>query len=81
MKKQIRFETLGAIAEAVTAENHERLGRDMFAWIQSCVALKLLNPNMVPNAMIWTDDGEHVITGIRTTTMHATTKPSPKRRK
>ncbi len=59
----IMIETMTDLANAVTADNYERLVVDLNKWLASCVYAKIAHGSFHHAAMEWTDDGENTITG------------------
>lgn len=56
--------TLAELSALVDMENVSRLANDMAMYLFSVAQAKQMNPDMTSESMVWTDDGDHVITGI-----------------
>ncbi len=64
MKKEVEIKTISDIFKNVTDENIERFCMDLVLFIHYSHDVKKRYKDVKLKSMLWTDDGENVITGI-----------------
>lgn len=65
--KKLTITTIEELCNAATPENYDRLILDLRAFLAHATAATMLFGEAKCVAFIWTDDGEHVITGMTMT--------------
>lgn len=63
--KTLEIRTIEELCDAATPENGVRLVNDIAMFIAHVIAVKAVQPDAKINGFYWTDDGDHVITGVR----------------
>jgi hypothetical protein len=62
--EEITIKTMADIFKVVNEENQERFFYDFCIFINQVHKVKKEAPELEIDAMVWTDDGKHEITGI-----------------